>query len=126
MPIKHTQGIQNTDLANQKPSKNQPIKQSQHGTSNICILHGLPVETLTAVTSHLDPDSLDSLSLVNKRLHQHIKDETIWYRAFANHFLDVHPEDDLLNPEKRLLLRRTESSWRREYVVHYRLMRCVK
>ncbi|TFK69207.1 hypothetical protein BDN72DRAFT_840923 [Pluteus cervinus] len=122
MHIRPSQGTQKADFVT-KPRIHSLIQPQQHGAPRICILLDIPAETLTAVTSHLDPDSLFSLAAVNKILYEHVKDENTWHRAFANQFLGISPEDDLHRHEKRFMLRRTELTWRKEFILHDRLSR---
>ena len=51
-----------------------------------------------------------------------MKDDNTWRRAFFYQFLDIGPENDL-DDNKALLLRRTEGSWRNEFIVRYKLKR---
>ena len=90
----------------------------------------LPAESLTHVTSFLDPSSLLSLSGANKRLHEHIEDDNTWRRAYVYQFLGVPPEGDIYEscspdglPGKAFMLRREESSWKREFVRRWNLRR---
>jgi hypothetical protein len=84
------------------------------------ILILVPSETLTAITSHLDPPSLSALAVVNIYLNGHVKDDNTWRRAFLYQFLGIGHENDL-DYKKALLLRRTEGSWRNEFTVRYKL-----
>ncbi|KAF9528811.1 hypothetical protein CPB83DRAFT_299653 [Crepidotus variabilis] len=106
-------------------------KKSQHGIQHHNhdsllirrpILVDVPAETLTSITAHLDPPTLLILGGVNKYLNHHIKDDNTWRRAFANQFLGIGPESDLID-EKMLLFRRTERSWRHEFILRFRLRR---
>ncbi|KAF8957657.1 WD40-repeat-containing domain protein, partial [Flammula alnicola] len=101
-----------------------PKSKSQHGIQPLrCpILLDVPVETLTGITSYLDPPSLFALATVNKYLGQHVGDDNTWRRAFVQQFLGIGPESDL-DDEKTLLLRRSERSWRNEFISHYTLIR---
>ena len=90
----------------------------------------LPTESLTHITSFLDPGSLIALSRCNKRLHDHVEDENTWRRAFVYQFLGIPPEGDIYEscspdsiPDKSLMLRREESSWKREFVCRWNLRR---
>lgn len=101
-----------------------PKKPTQHGIHHsdvlIPFLLAIPSETLTHITSFLDPSSLFNLSATNKKLHDHISDDNTWYRAFLCQFLDIGPENDARD-EKSLMLRRTESSWKKEFVLRFNL-----
>ena len=94
---------------------------SNHGI-HCPILILVPSETLTAITSYLDPPSLFALAAVNIYLNGHVKDDNTWRRAFFYQFLGIGPENDL-DDNKALLLKRTESSWRNEFTVRYKLKR---
>lgn len=108
--------VQSQQLA--RPYQKQP---NNHGI-HCPILILVPSETLTAITSYLDPPSLSALAVVNVYLNGHIKDDNTWRRAFFYQFLGIGPENDL-NDNKALLLRRTERSWRNEFTVRYKLKR---
>ena len=96
-----------------------------HGAS---ILLRFPSESLTHITSFLDPDALLALSATNKQLHAHVKDDNTWRRAYVYQFLGISPESDLRDNDERksLMLRREESTWRREFVLRHNLRRCVR
>uniref|UniRef100_A0A0W0GEB1 F-box domain-containing protein n=1 Tax=Moniliophthora roreri TaxID=221103 RepID=A0A0W0GEB1_MONRR len=101
----------------QKPAFNRDQRKSdQYG------LNRIPAENLTHITAYLDPRSLFALSGVNKFLHEHVKDDHTWRRAFLLNFLGLKPESDL-DASSGLLLRRFESSWMKEYVVRYNIRR---
>ena len=94
---------------------------SNHGI-HCPILVLVPSETLTAITSYLDPPCLFALAVVNIYLNRHVKDDNTWRRAFFCQFLSIGPENDL-DDNKALLLRRTEGSWRNEFIVRYKIKR---
>ena len=96
---------------------------SKHGI-HCPILILVPSETLTAITSYLDPPSLLALAVVNIYLNGHVKDDNTWRRAFFYQFLGIGPENDL-DDNKSILLKRTEGSWRNEFTVRYKLKRSV-
>ena len=81
-------------------------------------LLGVPGESLTHITSYLDVPTLLSLSRVNKSLHEHVNNDSTWYRALLCQFLGVSPESDLCGVQG-ITLRRTESSWRKELVYRH-------
>ncbi|KDQ52368.1 hypothetical protein JAAARDRAFT_40252 [Jaapia argillacea MUCL 33604] len=88
------------------------------------ILLELPSESLTHITSFLDPLSLIQLSKSNQYLHEHVKDDNTWHRAFLAQFLNVGPESELKRESGRgIMLRRTESTWKKEFIVRYNLRR---
>lgn len=96
---------------------------TQHGSSSLpCFLLHLPAESLTHITAYLDPQALFNLGRTNKKFLDHIKDDNTWHRAFLCQFLGVVPEADLVD-QSILVLRRSEPSWKREFVLHYRLRR---
>ncbi|KAF7376465.1 hypothetical protein MSAN_00062100 [Mycena sanguinolenta] len=85
----------------------------------------LPDETLTHITSNLDPKTLLSLAQVNSRLSDHIRDDHTWHRAFVYQLLGISPETDLHDAQRRdLLLRRAHlGSWRQEFIRYFALRR---
>ncbi|KAG7449028.1 uncharacterized protein BT62DRAFT_992160 [Guyanagaster necrorhizus] len=107
-----------------KESQNDVSYQHNLSDASSTRNHGLdiPSENLTHITAYLDPHSLLSLSRVSTQLYAHVKEEHTWRTAFALNFLGVGPEGDL-NDFKARLLRRSEPSWRREYIVRYNLRR---
>lgn len=109
---------------------------TQHGYAQRLHLHpnsqsalfGLPAESVTHITSFLDPSSLFALSQTSKIFHEHVADDNTWRRAFFCQFLGISPEDvvddgPLDITGKKLMLRREESSWKREYVYRWNLRR---
>lgn len=96
-------------------------------------LQCIPSESLTHITTFLNPSSLLALARTNKYLHDHVNQENTWRRAFVYQFLGISPEADLAdspsgdgigNGKARLgMLRRQESSWKREFIVRYNLSR---
>ena len=118
--INHTQSQRSNSKLAQK-------YHTQHGIQHyrnirFPILVEIPVETLTGITSYLDPSSLLAVAQVNKHLNQHVMDDNTWRRAFVCQFMAIDPETDV-NEGNPLLLRRTESSWRNEFIVRYRFRR---
>ncbi|KAK1221355.1 hypothetical protein PQX77_015824 [Marasmius sp. AFHP31] len=105
----------NTISESHKSSQSNPSSY-QYGFND------LAKENLTHVTSYLDPQSLLALGGVNKVLNEHVKDDHTWRRAFLLNFLGVKPEADL-DESTGLLLRRSESSWAREYILRCSLRR---
>lgn len=105
-------------------SQNDLLYQYNSSNASLKRKHGLdiPSENLTHITAYLDPHSLLSLSRVNTQLYAHVKEEHTWRTAFALNFLGIGPEGDLSDFKGRLL-RRSEPSWRREYIVRYNLRR---
>jgi hypothetical protein len=100
---------------------------NQHGLQRdrIQILLDVPSETLTGITSYLDPPSLLSLGRVNGHLHEHVKNDNTWHRAFVCQYLGIGPESDVHDNAKGLMLRRFENSWKNELTVRYNLRRFV-
>ncbi|KAF8153956.1 WD40-repeat-containing domain protein [Crassisporium funariophilum] len=105
----------------QPPTKHTSKSTTQHGI-HIILLH-VPAETLTGITSYLDPPALCALAAVNVYLHEHVKDDNTWRRAFVYQFLGIGPESDLDDQKTTLLLRPAEHSWRQEFTVRYRVAR---
>ncbi|OBZ74905.1 hypothetical protein A0H81_05165 [Grifola frondosa] len=80
--------------------------------------------TLTSTTTIADI-VCDSAQLLNKQLYAHIKDDNTWRRAYVYQFLGITPESDLRDDAdgRALMLRREESSWRKEFVLRFNLRR---
>lgn len=96
---------------------------AQHGSSSLpCYLLDLPAESLTHITSYLDPHALLNFGRTNRKFLEHIKNDNTWHRAFVCQFLGVAPEADLAD-ENNLVLRRSEHSWKREFVLRYNTRR---
>ncbi|TFK27294.1 hypothetical protein FA15DRAFT_220330 [Coprinopsis marcescibilis] len=92
----------------------------QHDAS---LLLDVPVEILNRITSSLDPYALFALSLARKYLYEHIENENTWRHAFVSQFLGIGPEGDIEDSRAHMMLRRTSSSWKTEYIVRYDLTR---
>ncbi|KAI0776625.1 ARP2/3 complex 16 kDa subunit (p16-Arc)-domain-containing protein [Trametes elegans] len=82
-------------------------------------------ESLTHVTAFLDPPDLFTLARTCKLLHAHVADDNTWRRAYVQQYLGITPEGDLRDDagERTLMLRREESSWKKEFVLRYNLRR---
>ena len=78
----------------------------------------VPGESLTHITSYLNVPALLNLSRVNKSLHEHVNNDSTWYRALLCQFLGVLPESDSRGIQS-LVLRRTESTWKKELVYRH-------
>lgn len=91
----------------------------QHGSPSLL---DIPRESLTHITSYLPPPSLLALSRTCRYLCEHVDDDNTWLRAFLTQFLGISPEHE---HECILLLRRTEYTWRKEFIVRYATKRCV-
>ncbi len=114
------------DAHSLQPAKsNQNLNQYNGSQDSGRILLDVPSETLTGITSYLDPPSLLALSRVNTHLYEHVKNDNTWHRAFVCQFLQIGPESDINDSVKSLMLRRSESSWRNEVIARYNLRRCV-
>ena len=106
-------------------------KQANPQQQGECLLFRVPPESLTHITAFLDPPSLLVLDQVNKRLHEHVTDDNTWRRAYVYQYLGILPEDDIQrgngHPDytsgRDLMLRRTETSWKREFVFRWNLRR---
>ncbi|KAI0920221.1 hypothetical protein AcV5_010021 [Taiwanofungus camphoratus] len=100
---------------------------AQHGINNhdSCSLLRIPSESLTHITSFLDPPALFALSRANRQLYDHVKDDNTWRRAYAHQSLGISPESDFRdnNDDRALMLRREETTWRKEFVFRYNLRR---
>jgi WD40 repeat protein len=105
-----------------KPALINYYQDSHHGIVQSTGLLDIPAESLTHITSFLSPPSLLALSRTNRRLNEHINDDNTWYRAFINQFIGIGPENDLEN-EKILLLRKSERTWRKEFIMRHNLRR---
>ena len=134
MPYSVSQNTQNKDIPKHRTTLSHK-HHSQHGRyisrsifapRNVSsALLDLPSESLTHVTSYLDPASLFVLGGLNKRLHEHVEDDNTWRRAYVYQFLGIKPEDDIHDggsPDV-LMLRREETSWKREFVFRCNLRR---
>ena len=97
--------------ATEQSHKPQDGSQSQ---SSYCLL-GIPAETLTGITAYLEPPSLFSLANVNTALYYHVKDDNTWRWAFATRYLGLG--------HNIILLRRSQLSWRNEFIARFRLER---
>jgi F-box-like len=97
---------------------------SQYGQHSSHLLL-LPSESLTHITSFLDPKSLISLQRTSRKLYQHVQDDNTWRRAFLCQFLGVSPENDV-NQVKALTFRLTEKTWRREFLRRHAIRGCVQ
>lgn len=84
----------------------------------------VPGESLVHITSYLDVPTLLNLSRVNKSLHEHVKNDSTWYRALLCQCLGVSPESDIQKAQC-LLLRKTESTWKKELVYRHITSACV-
>lgn len=89
----------------------QSIQHGQHSSP----LYLLPSESLTHITSFLDPVSLYSLAQTSWKLYEHVGDDNTWRRAFFCQFLGVLPEN-ALKGVKALTFRLTQKTWRQEFV----------
>ncbi|KAH9964874.1 hypothetical protein BC827DRAFT_1185706 [Russula dissimulans] len=92
----------------------QSAQSAQHGQYSSPLLL-LPAESLTHITSFLDPVSLCSLAQTNRKLYEHVSDDNTWRRAFVCQFLGVSPEN-ALNDARPLTFRLTQKTWRSEFV----------
>lgn len=97
-----------------------PVDYLQHGS----LLLDLPKESLTHITSYTPLTSLLALARTCRRLCEHIDDDNTWLRAFLTQFLGISPEH-ALDGQRILLLRRTENTWRKEFIHRYTFSRYV-
>ena len=90
-----------------------------------CFLLSLPTESITHITTYVDdPRSLVALARTNRLLRDHIAEDNTWYRAFAFHFWGLGPEEEP-SYETNIMLRKTENTWKKEYVKRFETLRCV-
>ena len=131
---KPTKAFRNT-LDQNKHAKSTTLPTAQHGnlhrnrnSSSLpergAPLLDVPGESLTHITSYLDVPALLNLSRVNSSLHEHLNNDSTWYRALLCQFLGVSPESDLQGIQG-LVLRRTESTWKKELVYRHITSVCV-
>lgn len=122
---KPTKASRNTSNQN-KSAKSPTLRTAQHGnfhrSCNPLSLHehgapllDVPGESLTHITSYLDVPTLLNLSRVNKSLHEHVDNDSTWYRALLCQSLGISPESELRGG-RNLALRRTESTWKKEFI----------
>jgi len=124
MPIRPIEHIPN-QISEATSTPIYSYQETNHGfIQSTCLILDIPVESLTHITSFLSPSSLLALSRTNRRLYEHVKDDNTWYRAFINQYLDIGPENDI-KYEKILLLRKSESTWRKEFIMRHNLRRFV-
>ncbi|RDX49038.1 hypothetical protein OH76DRAFT_622487 [Lentinus brumalis] len=101
------------------------LQRAASGTRDVLL--SIPSESLTHVTAYLDPPDLLVLARTCKQLHAHVTDDNTWRRAYVHQYLGISPESDLRDEagDKTLMLRREESSWRKEFILRYKLSRYV-
>lgn len=117
----HTANFPIHNTLTQHGTQQQPQQQQQDQ-----LLLGLPNETLTHISAYLDPPALLALAQSHRVLNDHLKNDHTWYRAFLRAFLDVGPDSDIDEEStKTAILRRSESTWRKEYSLRYILTRFV-
>ena len=101
----------------QKPASVTPNKSFNDGL-------GIPIENLTHITSYLDPPALMALSRVNSTFYRHAQDDHTWHMAFVRNFLGLDPHSDLTDTNAgNIMFQRSESSWKREYIVRFNLIK---
>lgn len=100
----------------QKQSKLPPQSNSQHGFR--LLSPDYPPEALNWTTSFLIPEDLFTLSSVSKHLYAHVALDATWRSAFLRYTFGLDPETDF-GREKQLLLKRTCSTWKEEYVLRF-------
>ena len=109
------------------PSQHGDVPNTQAASGTQDVLPNLPSESLTHITSSLDPPDLFALAQTCKQLSAHVADDHTWRRAFAYQYLGITPESDLHGGtgSKTLMLRREAGSWRKEFILRYNLRRYV-
>ncbi|KAK5947437.1 hypothetical protein PMZ80_001587 [Knufia obscura] len=95
----------------------------------------MPNEVLTHVLSHLPPESLSLMSLVNSRFHRLVTTPPAWRIAFARFFPGAEstgllppatPENENQKSHRRAFTRVSAlASWRSEYILRTRLLRSL-
>lgn len=89
---------------------------------------------LTHILSHLPPESLSMMSLIDKRFHRLVTTPPAWRIAFARFFPGVEStglvttklEDDVQKSHRRAFTRVSAlASWRSEYILRTRLLRSL-
>jgi WD40 repeat protein len=108
--------------------RTHPTHHGKHQSSSAdsSLLLGLPSESITHVTSYLDPPALFTLSQTCQAFYRHINDDNTWRRAFFCQFLHTSPEDMIQDDfvhTNSLMLRRSEGSWQKEFVCRWNLRR---
>lgn len=129
------------NLLNDQVSSSNPVSNKSHSTftqhafhrdarsaehSNVDVgrsfLLELPDESLGHIITYVDtPPSLVSLSQVNQRLRNYVADDCTWYRSFAYHYWGIGPEESPPR-ECEIMLRRSESTWKKEFIKRYDLL----
>ncbi|KAI0363927.1 hypothetical protein BV20DRAFT_975037 [Pilatotrama ljubarskyi] len=110
-------------------SHNNTRQHGHHGIPHIAggssVLLSIPSESLTHVTSFLDPPDLLALARTCKLLHAHVADDNTWRRAYVYQYLGITPESDLRDDagDRTLMLRREEVTWKKEFILRYNLRR---
>jgi hypothetical protein len=84
----------------------------------------MPYETLSHVTSYLDPPALANLSGVSSYFKEYLSDDVVWKLALFANLLDIRPEREKDSP-RAFLLRRIESTWKAEYIERFRALTYV-
>ncbi|KAG8760192.1 hypothetical protein FRC14_003746 [Serendipita sp. 396] len=87
-------------------------------SSGRSILHRFATEILCHVTSYLDPRSLGTLSCVDQYLRSFMADDVVWKLAFYSGFLGIPPGQEQTS-RRIFLLRRSETSYKNEYIGRY-------
>ncbi|OJT11101.1 hypothetical protein TRAPUB_12385 [Trametes pubescens] len=109
------------------PRQHGHLHGNSHAASTPSALLSLPSESLTHVTAFLDPPDLLTLARICKQLHAHVADDNTWRRAYVYQYLGLTPESDLHNDanDRTLMLRREETTWKKEFILRYNLWRYV-
>lgn len=108
-----------------KSTKFNQNRTHHYGSPDSRILLEVPSETLTGITSYLDPPSLLSLARVHARLNEHVKNDNTWHRAFVCQFLGIGPESEIHDNVRSFMLKCSESTWKGEFMLRYKLRRSV-
>lgn len=88
------------------------------------ILERMPYETLSHVTSYLDPPALANLSGVSSYFKEYLADDVVWKLALFANVLDIRPEREK-DSARAFLLRRIEFTWKAEYIQRFKALTYV-
>jgi hypothetical protein len=115
IPRRPPENNYSTKNLNRIRTTTEPID-DKHGS----LLLSIPDEVLIHVTSFLDPADLSSLGKCSSTLSEHVKDDNTWRRAFESQYLG---HSRLPVAFATMTLRRTELTWKREYIARHKAHR---
>lgn len=99
-------------------SSNPQLTDADVRAARRSILERFPYETLVHITSYLPPPALANLSAANSWLKDFLNDDVVWKLALFVNILGIRPEHEKESP-RAFLLRRTESTWKTEYIERF-------